>query len=35
MKIDNIKLMNFRGYKRVDISLRGKSSVFYGINGVR
>jgi len=33
VKIDNIKLENFRGIHKADIAIDGKSAIFFGTNG--
>lgn len=33
MRIQSIKLKNFRGFKELEVELDGKSAIFYGING--
>ncbi len=34
MRIKRISLQNFRGFRELDIELNGKSTVFFGVNGV-
>lgn len=33
MKIDRLQIKNFKAMEYVDLNLRGKSTVFFGING--
>ena len=33
MRINKLNLQNFKGFERCELSLDGKSSVFFGVNG--